>query len=236
MTDPEPDETFEAFLKRRSVIPHPPDEGPEPPAELDRVVLRKAREAIGGRESSGAVAPASPRAPRWAVPVAVAATVLLCLSVVLNISLNTKRSDGVNEARRLERNMSGVAAPEVILPESKIVGASAIRPPIVVQRKEEAPRGAGDASPGSAGSADAAQSALAAAAPTAPAAPAREEVPVADATPPHPADPESWLRQIETLRAAGKKDLAEVEMRRFRALFPDYAAKAAPPVSSESPK
>jgi hypothetical protein len=52
----------------------------------------------------------------------------------------------------------------------------------------------------------------------------------------HPADPKAWLQQIDALRAAGKIEQADAEMRRFRAAFPGYAAKPAPPASSESPK
>jgi hypothetical protein len=140
MTDPEQDEVFEAYLKRRSVLPAL-DEGPEPTVALDQKVLAQAREAIGPRSAGvaggggaavvgrrtvavaggdregvtgggtaaggeaaarGGAADAFgggaareptgvPRAPRWAVPIALAATVLLCLSVVINISLNTNR-------------------------------------------------------------------------------------------------------------------------------------------------
>jgi hypothetical protein len=133
MTDPELDDVFEAYLKRRSVLPGL-DDKPEPPAALDQKVLNEAREAIepassdalsaiaivvqpedvvankpaattaaspsrstarvGGVAEGNTTAPEaakSPRLrpPRWAVPIALAATILLCLSVVINISLNT---------------------------------------------------------------------------------------------------------------------------------------------------
>jgi hypothetical protein len=86
MTDPEQEEVFEAYLKRRSVLPAL-DEKLEPPAALDQRVLNQAREAI----QPGATKTPLQRPPRWAVPVALAATLLLCLSVVMNISLNTHR-------------------------------------------------------------------------------------------------------------------------------------------------
>jgi hypothetical protein len=50
---------------------------------------------------------------------------------------------------------------------------------------------------------------------------------------PHPADPKVWLQQIQDLRAAGKADQAEAEMRRFKTVFPDYDAPSAP---SDRPK
>jgi hypothetical protein len=48
----------------------------------------------------------------------------------------------------------------------------------------------------------------------------------------HPADPKVWLQQINALRAAGKADQADAEMRRFKAAFPHYAA---PPAATQAP-
>jgi len=97
MTDPEQDEVFEAYLKRRPVLPSL-DDRPEPSAALDQKVMAAAREAIGpqraGVDAAHGAAGGSGgmnRAPRWAVPIALAATILLSLSVVMNVSLNTNR-------------------------------------------------------------------------------------------------------------------------------------------------
>jgi hypothetical protein len=86
MTDPERDEEFEAYLRRRSVlsIRAQSEEKLEPPDDLDDIVLRKARQAIQSPQQMPLY-----KAPRWALPVALAATFLLCLSVALNVSLNT---------------------------------------------------------------------------------------------------------------------------------------------------
>jgi hypothetical protein len=43
MTNPEHDEAFEAYLKRRSVLPHAVDDRLEPPAALDRRLRRSIR-------------------------------------------------------------------------------------------------------------------------------------------------------------------------------------------------
>ena len=51
----------------------------------------------------------------------------------------------------------------------------------------------------------------------------------AAAVAPHPADPKFWLQQIDALRAAGKTDQADAEMRRFNAAFPDLSARPPPP-------
>jgi hypothetical protein len=53
----------------------------EPPPELDRVVLNKAREAINLSTGEPMY-----RAPRWALPVSLAATVVLALAVVMNLA------------------------------------------------------------------------------------------------------------------------------------------------------
>jgi hypothetical protein len=148
MTDPEQDEAFEAYLKRRSVLPDAlaADDRLEPPAALDALVLRKAREAIRAQP-----APDQGRAPRWAVPVALAATIMLCLSVVMNISLNTNRpaanlqrataarADGSNTAGDRRESAPGagpgdIPSHEVILPGAKVAGSPAPHPPMVAEQ------------------------------------------------------------------------------------------------------
>jgi hypothetical protein len=164
MTNPEHDEGFEAYLKRRSVLPNALDDRLEPPAALDEIVLRRAREAI---EAQGAPAAKQQmaRAPRWAMPVALAATILLCLSVVLNISLNTNRpsanlqrmtaaranvnpgaeadarGDGRtnNDAERRESISGDVPSREVVLTEAKVAGSPAPRAPVVADSAQGAP-------------------------------------------------------------------------------------------------
>jgi hypothetical protein len=53
------------------------------------------------------------------------------------------------------------------------------------------------------------------------------------ATPPHPQDPKTWLQQIADLRAEGKTEQADTEMRRFRAAFPAYSPKPTPAAPTE---
>jgi len=85
------DRELEDFLARRSVLHRrlADRDYHEPPQELDRLVLDKAREAIEVR-------PAAPmyRAPRWALPVALAASVVLALAVVMNFARVHGRGDG----------------------------------------------------------------------------------------------------------------------------------------------
>ncbi len=83
MTGIDDDRELDDFLARRSVHHRrlADRDRIEPPAELDRLVLHEAREAI----DVPANAPVY-RAPRWALPVALAATVVLAFAVVLNMS------------------------------------------------------------------------------------------------------------------------------------------------------
>jgi hypothetical protein len=84
MSGLEHEDEFETYLRRRSVLRgrESPTQGLEPPEDLDKIVLRTAREAIQASPQMHVY-----RAPRWALPVGRAATILLCLSVILNVSL-----------------------------------------------------------------------------------------------------------------------------------------------------
>ena len=140
MTDAEQDEAFEAYLRRRQLLPTAHDDRLEPSAKLDDLVLGRAREAIQARGAPDPAKSQATRPPRWAVPVALAATLLLCLSVVMNISLNTSRRSA--ESTRVaaasynapRESISGdIPSHEVILPEAKIAGPVAPHAPVVAQ-------------------------------------------------------------------------------------------------------
>ena len=82
-----PDDEFEEFLKRRKpVFRRPDDEMFEPPAELDRVVLRQAREAIKPEEPMRVFS-----APRWSMPIALAATLGLAFTVLFHVGAPPKK-------------------------------------------------------------------------------------------------------------------------------------------------
>jgi hypothetical protein len=108
------DPEFEDFLKRRGPLFRAElDDDLEPPAELDRLVLRQAREAIQPQPPMRLL-----RMPRWAAPVAIAATLVLGLSVVFKASLPVEhkipRVTVENAAQRLEQAapVSEAAPPE----------------------------------------------------------------------------------------------------------------------------
>src|SRR6187399_1960203 len=81
------DDDFDDFLKRRKPVFRSPDDMFEPPAELDRVVLRHAREAIESERPLRVF-----RNPRWATPVALAATLVLAFTVLFYAGLPQTRS------------------------------------------------------------------------------------------------------------------------------------------------
>lgn len=77
-----PDDEFDDFLRARKPLfdrSHD-DDALEPPADLDRVVLRQAREAIEAPRPQRVY-----RAPRWSAPLAVAATLAVAFTVVLQL-------------------------------------------------------------------------------------------------------------------------------------------------------
>jgi hypothetical protein len=223
MTEAERDEAFEIYLKRRSVLPDAPssDGQLESPAVLDAIVLRKAREAIEAQTAPAQREQQMLRAPRWAVPVALAATLMLCLSVVMNIALNTNRQRTMPALAN--GNVADERRDEVILPESKAVGSPPPHPPVVVEKAMGARQSDAAAAPRAAATTGRVPSAVE---------PSRSDV----AGERDPSDPKNWLQRIDALRAAGQTGLADAEMRRFRAAFPGYAEKTPPPASSEPPK
>jgi hypothetical protein len=107
MSDSEHDDEFEEYLKRRVPI----DKGAsqreplEPPPELDRIVIGKARKAIQG---------AAPlhlyRAPKWALPVGLAATILLSFAILLDLGVRAKRNDTSLQATASQT--SGIQTPQ----------------------------------------------------------------------------------------------------------------------------
>jgi hypothetical protein len=89
MSDSEQDDDdFEAYLKRRVPIDQRMKtvDRLEPPPELDRVIIGKARNAIQNP-------PHVPmyRAPKWALPVGLAATLLIAFSIVLDLGIRSAR-------------------------------------------------------------------------------------------------------------------------------------------------
>jgi hypothetical protein len=127
---------FEAYLQRRSMLHRRlgDQEQLEPPADLDEYVLRAASQAIRTPSPIRVY-----RAPRWALPVGLAATILLSCAILLNLNLHTdKRTESApqrsvplaNSPARTLASPAGAAGakrqslPSVTSPEEERAAAS----------------------------------------------------------------------------------------------------------------
>jgi hypothetical protein len=209
------DEEFEDFLKRRKPIFRASDDMFEPPAELDRIVLRRAREAIETDQPLRVF-----RGPRWATPVALAATLLLAFTVIFQAGMPAKRATVAevtvqNVAQRVDvpaappppmvANSAPAAAADTATAESSepVVDLSLAPSKSMVARREMAAP-----APQSAG-------AGAAYAKTAPAA--------AASVPAWRRDSKTWLAEIERLRNAGDAARANAELEEYKRQHRAYA-------------
>jgi hypothetical protein len=114
-----PDDFDEFVARRKPLFPRPPD-GLEPPADLDRLVLRQARKAIRPESPEPAY-----HGTRWGMPVAIAATVLVAATIVLHVGM-TKDPNAVvtvqNVTQRTEQaqvQISPALAPPAAPPQAK---------------------------------------------------------------------------------------------------------------------
>lgn len=117
------DDDFEDFLRRKRPLFTRAEEEPlEPPAELDRLILRQARDAIQQPKPQRVF-----RAPGWGMPVALAATLVLAFTVILHTVNSPKRVAAdvavQNVARSVQSAPAATAAPAAEL------AAAAVAPP-----------------------------------------------------------------------------------------------------------
>ena len=187
------DQEFEDFLKRRRpLFRRDVDDGLEPPAELDRIVLRQARDAIEGERPMRLFG-----MPRWAAPVAIAATLVLGLSVVLKTGMEPReRVPEVrveNIAQRIDPPDAQVAAPPAVAPAPAPPNAPAASDAVVVDLASP-PVMATASAPARAGEAAAWRR-----------------------------DARSWQAEIERLRASGDTARADAELAEFNRQYRAYA-------------
>jgi hypothetical protein len=114
VTAPDQDQELEAFLKRRSPIHRrlADFDHVEPSLELDRLVLNRAREAID--------VPAQPpmfRTLRWAMPVGLAATILIAFTVVLNVD---------HRAHPLQKQVAAAKSDQPATPTAQLTANRAV--------------------------------------------------------------------------------------------------------------
>lgn len=112
MSGPERDDEFEAYLRRRARFDRRLKslDRLEPPLELDRIIIGQARQAIQGAPPVPKFRGSGHPAPRWALPMGMAATILISLSVLLDL--------GVRDAIRKDAGRPAVHMPEAAFPAS----------------------------------------------------------------------------------------------------------------------
>jgi hypothetical protein len=223
---PENDADHEAWFRREASLHEQLAklDRSEPPEELDRIVLERARAAI---HTPRAVRPI--RQLRWTVPVALAATLVLTFAILLRVmpqgtsALPTAPApqaaeDGAADGRFQDQAVSAEAREEIGAAAS--TGAQPPPSPAALERParlEQRAKRTTAAEPMVARSmrleSEAAADAVA---------PADSSV-----TPEVRADADAWLAAIARLRADGLEAEANEEMEWFRRTFPDRSAPAA---------
>lgn len=232
MSAPERNDELESFLARRSLLP--PElaqhENAQPPAQLDRAVLAQARATIEPPKRHSL-----PRSSRWMVPVALAATIVLSLAIVIELQRPTARdatavmadreapptatvrserfepeSSDAAATRAAERLEKSAAPPA----QSRLPAASAESRALLSSRNRAVPM-------------ESQAAAAAESAETATAASARAPAPPeAEADSRITSDPRAWLERIERLRTDGATEQAEREWQAFRKRYPDYVIES----------
>ena len=259
MSGPGRDEEFEAFLRQRSVLSggRRVAQQLEPSRDLDDIVLSQARQAIQSGPPLRVY-----RSPRWALPVALAATLLLSMSIVLNVSLNARRQSQalqeVPQAKAGTGAKTDVVASSVAAPAAPPAATAPTPPAEVAETAVDAARSAPPAPAlevpaapaareamreakvaAATGSRDLASGSLSAPASETGAAarePGMQSLNSFAAAAGLDQDPKAWLQWITALRSQGRTAEADAQLRRFRAAYPDFAVPpAAAGVASPEP-
>jgi hypothetical protein len=220
------DEEFEAFLKRRRpLFRREVDEGLEPPAELDRIVLRQAREAIREQRPMRMFG-----LPRWAAPMAVAATLVLGVSIVFKAGMPPITRVPEVTVENIAQRVEYPAAPQdARMPPPAAAAPKELARPMASNARPAADRAGGFVSQAEAerhapppppappvlARREASQGADSAAAKTA----------VADnaAQPAWRHDAQSWQAEIARLRASGEAGRADAEQAEYNRQHRAYA-------------
>lgn len=144
--DPRDDEFDAALRARRRFVPRFDDghDDAEPSPELDRIVLARAREALRPAAAAASATTSTTtrdnperfhRGPRWAVPLALVATVLLSFTLLLQ--LDPARNDTVL-APRADAPAASVLAEQDVGASAMSVPVESARPAREVEKTDEA--------------------------------------------------------------------------------------------------
>lgn len=199
------DQEFEDFLKRRkAVFERRKDELFEPPADLDRIVLRQAREAIQPEEPMRVFS-----APRWTMPIALAATLVLAFTIIFQAGMPQKEPRPEVTVENVAERVGSPVAGSASLSSAEAPGEAAQPVPAPAMARSAVV----EATSRERGVAGASMDAAPAAAPPAPSADA----------PAWRRDTKSWLAEIERLRSAGDDARADAELAEYKRQQRAYA-------------
>ena len=229
------DDDFDDFLKRRKPVFRSPDDMFEPPAELDRVVLRHAREAIESERPLRVF-----RNPRWATPVALAATLLLAFTVLFYAGLPQKEApvpevtvQNITERVDMPQAEAPMAsAPSVVANNQRVADERSgdavvvdLNAPMVARREPAADAAPPPAAPMVARASETAAREQGMATTSADSAAVATASPSAASTegPAWRHDAKSWLAEIERLRNAGDTARADAELAEYKRQQRAYA-------------
>jgi len=233
-----PDDEFDEFLRKRRPM-FGRDDQLEPPLELDRVVLRQAREAIESERPHRVF-----RAPSWGMPVALAATLVLAFTIILRVGtpdvVNKPEATIQNVSRQIEIPAAAPPPPQAADEMSAAVpaeaatlaeqpadngavvvdlGASAARTSTPAPATSRARRL--DKVADAAGSAPSPESDAEVANYSQPAAASARGA--AAPKPEYRRNSKAWLAEIERLRAAGDMARADAELAEYKSEHRAYA-------------
>jgi hypothetical protein len=198
------DDEFDDFLaRRRKLFRRPEDDLLEPPDEVDRIVLRQAREAIESRGTEREI-----RGMGWGAPLALAASLLVAFTILLNVGMSQRNEAPQVSVDQVSQRHEQVAPPAASPPLASRPAEQAVSVPGLVSDAESrryAPEPPPPPPP------VLAQERGAAAAATA-----------AD-TPAFRRDAASWLAEIQRLRAEGRNAEADAELAAYKRQHKAYA-------------
>ncbi len=211
------DEELERCLQRgERLLPQLEVDIDGPDAATDRYVLARARAAlVAARRATPTRRPPGQR-PRWTVPLALAAT--LVLSFALLLQLDGGRDVGAPTVSTQAESAAGVTARSV--PAAGVASAVESLPGAEPSAPPAAAAPAMAAARASSQAAD--ETAAAASAPAMLGAPAASRPAAAQTD----RTREEWLARIERLQAAGDVDGARRELAAFREQYPQFALPA----------
>jgi len=237
------DDEFDDFLaRRRKLFRRPEDDVLEPPHEVDRIVLRQAREAIESRTDEREI-----RGMAWGAPLALAASLLVAFTIILNVGMTKKQQPlAAVTVEQVAQRRDYPPAPQVNIPMAGNPASQAPRadsaaaPPAIADRSAAplvaeneadrhappppaAPQAAPHRSAGAADAVTAGENASTVIVAGSPPSEAERAVAKGSGSAAWRRDGASWLAEIQRLRAEGKNAEADAEMAEYKRQHKAYA-------------